>query len=109
MYKAVEVSPGQRIVAQRWEGYWDPSAAKAKTVEFRSMPQAETRLNAVRWVRCTSLRDGPQRKPADASNLVVDVGPTLNVYTMYTNLTAPIFKASRPGRPSSTQSIAIDW
>lgn len=95
MYKVTEVSPGQRIVVERWDGYWDPDAVKAKSMEYRAMGQAETRLNGVRsgQVHAAPI-DGTQVQTARAaSNLEVDVGQTLNVYTMYTNLTAPIFQS----------------
>lgn len=95
MYKVAEVSPGQRILVERWDGYWDPEAVKAKSMEFRAMSQAETRLNGVRSGQIHAAPiDGTQVQTArSAPNLEVDVGQTLNVYTMYTNLTAPIFQS----------------
>ncbi|WP_165875483.1 ABC transporter substrate-binding protein [Microbacterium sp. PI-1] len=47
-WKLVEYSPGDRLVVERFDGYWNPDAVELQQLTIRLIDDDDTRLNAVR-------------------------------------------------------------
>lgn len=47
-WQLVEYAPGNRLVAERFDGYWNPDAVKLAQIEIRLIDDDDSRLNALR-------------------------------------------------------------
>ncbi|GHF36062.1 peptide/nickel transport system substrate-binding protein [Amycolatopsis bartoniae] len=94
-YKFVSQS-ANRAVYERFDGYWDPGAAKAARLELLSIPDGPARMNALRsgqidganaQINLYADTKGFQSDPA----YQVLTKPTQSVFTLYLNTThAPL-------------------
>lgn len=47
-YRVADYRDGDRVVYEKFEGYWDPEVQRTAGLEYRIMADDETRLNAIR-------------------------------------------------------------
>ncbi|TDB95780.1 hypothetical protein E1266_12120 [Actinomadura sp. 7K534] len=88
MYKLVEFKPGVSATYERWDGYWDPDAVKLAGFAIKSIPDAQTRINALQSGQVTmSLIDESQVRDAKSAGLRVSEEATVSAWTMFLNLT----------------------
>lgn len=71
-YRLVEFSPGDRVVYEPFEDYWDDEMVRVGRLELVAMPDAETRINAVRSGEADLVSIEP-RQIADAEAAGLDV------------------------------------
>ncbi|PRZ44123.1 peptide/nickel transport system substrate-binding protein [Antricoccus suffuscus] len=80
-YKVAEYKPGDRVVYERTDGYWDPDAQKVKKMVFRVMVDDQTRLNALKTDELTmALLRQNQVDPALDAGLKVLSGQSPTFY-----------------------------
>lgn len=86
MYRVVEFAPGDRIIYERFDDYWDPKAAAVKRFEFRVIGDAESRLNAVQSGQIDlTFIEARQLKRAKAAGLNTKVVDTLGTWGLFIN------------------------
>jgi peptide/nickel transport system substrate-binding protein len=79
MYRMVEHQRGTITRFERYPGYWDPAAAASEKLEIHTIPDATTRLNAVRTGVVDAARVPPAlREQAEQSGAKVGVAGSLN-------------------------------
>ena len=86
MYRMVEYRPGDRIIYERYEDYWDPEVVGAARFEYVLIGDAATRLNALRSgeVDAASLETS-QIEQAESAGLTINTRTTLSYQSMYMN------------------------
>ena len=88
MYKLVDFKPGVSATYKRWDGYWDADAVKLAGFVVKSIPDAQTRMNALQSGQVTmSLIDESQVKDAESAGVRVSEKATVSAWTMFLNLT----------------------
>lgn len=88
MFKLVDFKPGVSATYERWDGYWDPDAVRVAGVEIRSVPNAQTRLNAVRSGQVSmAFIDENQVEEAEGAGLNVTTQANVSAWSIFLNLT----------------------
>lgn len=86
MYKVVEYQKDAKIVYERWDGYWDPEAVKAKRIEFIILPDNVAAWNAVKsGAADIGLIVPSQKQEAKDSGFNVVSGSSLGFYHVQFN------------------------
>ncbi|MFV0307366.1 MAG: ABC transporter substrate-binding protein [Desertimonas sp.] len=47
MYRLAELTQGAGFTVERWDGYWDPEAVQAASIEWSFVPDTNARVNAL--------------------------------------------------------------
>ncbi|MGD9751736.1 MAG: ABC transporter substrate-binding protein [Acidimicrobiia bacterium] len=90
MYKPVEFIVANKLVAERWDGYWAPETVKAARVELTFNPDSNTRLNGLRSGQFDIVDIDPaQRAEADSAGLATIGGKSLIFYHLHLNRADP--------------------
>lgn len=80
-FELVEYSRGDRAVYEKVDDYWDPDYAQVDQLEIFYMPDAVTRLNALRSGQVdAAVLEPSQVSEAEGAGLNVDVSDSLEVY-----------------------------
>jgi len=88
MYKLVDFKPGVSATYKRWDGYWDAGAVKLAGFVVKSIPDAQTRINALQSGQVTmSLIDESQVEDAKGAGVRVSEKATVSAWTMFLNMT----------------------
>jgi peptide/nickel transport system substrate-binding protein len=84
MYRLVDYAPGDRMIFERFEDYWDPEAAGAARIEFLLIGDATARLNALRTGEIDVATLEPRQiQEAEQLGLTVDTRTTVVYQQMY--------------------------
>lgn len=90
MYKPVEFKVANKMIAERWSGYWAPDTVKAARFELTFNPDSNTRLNGLRSNQFDIVEIDPaQRGEADSAGLATIGGKSLLFYHMHLNRSDP--------------------
>jgi peptide/nickel transport system substrate-binding protein len=90
MYKVVEYQKDAKIVYEAWDGYWDPSAVKAKRIEFIILPDNVAAWNAIQsGAADAGLIVPSQVEEAKAADFNVLTGPSLGFFHVQFNRSRP--------------------
>jgi len=83
-YKFVQFVPGQRVVLERWEGYWNPAAQQVARMEFvHTVPGAPTLTALAGGVADIASVTAADLNGLQAQGLVVDQYPPVFETTWY--------------------------
>lgn len=86
MYKVVEFRPGDRVLYEAFEDYWDPDAVGAARLEILNTPDAQTRLSAVTSGQVDLTFIGSEGlSGAQSAGLEVIEDPKDGIYHLYSN------------------------
>jgi peptide/nickel transport system substrate-binding protein len=92
MYRVVQYLPGNRIVYERFEDYWDPEAVGAQRFEYVLMGDTTSRLAAlVNGEVDVATLEPSQVAEAEAAGLQVSTETTVVYQQMYMNRAAEPF------------------
>jgi peptide/nickel transport system substrate-binding protein len=86
MYRVAEYRIDDRIIYERYEGYWDTEATGPDTIELRILADDQTRMNALQTgdVDVALLR-GTQVDEAEMAGFTVSSNPALTYLVLYLN------------------------
>lgn len=89
MYRVVEYQPGDRVIYERNEDYWAPEDVGLAGIEALIIPDATTRLNALRSGEIDAAEVDPsQVQEAQDAGLVVEQDLTMEFFHMQLNRTS---------------------
>ena len=90
MYKVVEYQKDAKIVYERWDGYWDPEAVKAKRIELIILPDNVAAWNTVQSGSADAGLIVPsQVEEAKSNGFNVLAGSSLGFYHVQFNRSRP--------------------
>ena len=90
MYRVVEYQKDAKIVYERWDGYWDPDAVKAKRIEFTILPDNVAAWNAIQsGAADAGLITPSQVAEAEDAGFTVATGVNLSYYMVQMNRSRP--------------------
>ncbi len=90
MYKVVEYQKDAKIVYEAWDGYWDPSAVKAKRIEFLILPDNVAAWNAIQsGAADAGLIVPSQVEEAKSAGFNLLVGSSLGFFHVQFNRSKP--------------------
>lgn len=106
-WQLVEYSPGNRLVAERFDGYWNPDAVKLAQIEIRLIDDDDSRLNALRAgeVDIAQIRESQVALAESVANLTVRTDPALAIDHIGLNIAHEPFDDPRV---REAISLAID-
>jgi len=92
-WKLVQYSPGDRLVVEKFDGYWNPDAVKLQELTIRLIDDDDTRLNAVRAgeVDVAQISAGQVQLASADSSLEVRTDPALAIDHIGLNIATPPF------------------
>ncbi|WP_170110908.1 ABC transporter substrate-binding protein [Antricoccus suffuscus] len=91
-YVATDIVPGASISYKKSEGYWDPDAQKVATMAIKSMPEDQTRLNALKSGELSGIQVSPdQRSSAESTGATLISRPSYLVYFLAVNTSVAPF------------------
>ena len=86
MFSVSEYRPNDRIVYNRYDGYWEPDAVRCAVFDYSINGDPITRLNAIRSGQVDgTFVDPPQEADAESAGLVIRRGTGLAYYHMQMN------------------------
>ena len=86
MYRLTEYLPGDRMIYERFEDYWEPEAVGAARFEFLLIGDSQARMNALRTGEVDAASLEPRQiEEAEANDLQVDSRTTMIYQQMYMN------------------------
>ncbi|MFV0306315.1 MAG: ABC transporter substrate-binding protein [Desertimonas sp.] len=92
MYRVVEYRPGEVVIFEPYENYWDTSVSRVARLEYRFIGDETTRLNALKAGDIdVALILPSQVQEATESGLLTDMRTTLVYEQMFMNLTVAPF------------------
>ena len=91
-YTATDIVPGSSITYKKTEGYWDSDAQKVATMVIKSMPEDQTRLNALKSGEITGMNVSPgQLSSAQSTDTNTISRPGYGVYFLAVNTSVAPF------------------
>ena len=91
-YTATDIAPGSSVSYEKTEGYWDPDAQKVATMMIKSMPEDQTRLNALQSGELSGIQVSPdQRSSVQSTGATLISRPSYLVYFLAVNTSVAPF------------------
>ena len=92
-WQLVDYAPGDRLVAERFEGYWNPDAVRLQEVEIRLIADDDSRLNALRAgeIDIAQIRESQVQVAEADTALTVRTDPALAIDHLGLNISIEPF------------------